>query len=447
MKNDKRLKELRESLRSAVAEMNEAGSAIDALADDASNEDIQASEERFDTAAAEVERRKENLDKAEARARALEDAPVIEPEAKEETPEVRVKSEPMTYQRGRYDNSYFSDLYRASLHNDRGAQERLQKHAQEVAEKRDLDSSPGDGGEFIPPLWMQNEWVNVARAGRPFANSVNGLPLPPGTDSINLPKLATGTATGVQTDNGSVADTDATTSSVTAAVQTIAGMQDVSRQAIDRSMPGLDEVLFADLAADYAEKLENALINGAVTNAKGVIQVSGVNTVTYTDESPTLPELYPKISDAIQQNVTDSKRPPNLIVMHPRRWYWMTSQLDDAKRPLISPVVPQNAMGLMERVGEEAIVGNIHGIPVLLSHAVPTTHDVGESETHDQIVVCRTDELWLYEDVVQTKMFESVGSGTLTVRLQVYGYYAFMSERRPDSIAVISGTGLDAPTF
>ena len=45
----------------------------------------------------------------------------------------------------------------------------------------------------------------MARPGRAFANLVQRQPLPGGTDSINIPKLLTGTSTAVQTaDNAPV---------------------------------------------------------------------------------------------------------------------------------------------------------------------------------------------------------------------------------------------------
>jgi len=51
-----------------------------------------------------------------------------------------------------------------------------------------------DGGvaSSCRPLWMVQDYVKLARAGRLLLTSLNGQPLPSGTDSINLPRLATG---------------------------------------------------------------------------------------------------------------------------------------------------------------------------------------------------------------------------------------------------------------
>ena len=50
--------------------------------------------------------------------------------------------------------------------------------------------------------------------------------------------------------------------------------------------------MFADLIADYNQKLDLQVINGsgAAGQMKGVLNVAGINGVTYTDATPTLPE-------------------------------------------------------------------------------------------------------------------------------------------------------------
>lgn len=69
--------------------------------------------------------------------------------------------------------------------------------------------------------------------------------LPPRTDSINLPKVATGTATAIQTaDADAVQSTDMTDTFISAPVCTIAGQQDT---ATDRRLLGRTRVARAVL--------------------------------------------------------------------------------------------------------------------------------------------------------------------------------------------------------
>jgi hypothetical protein len=57
-------------------------------------------------------------------------------------------------------------------------------------------------------------------------------------------------------------------------------------------------------------------------------------------------------------------------------------------------------------------------------------------------------QIFLWEEgAPRTRVFEDIGSGTLTVRLRVHGYVALMANRLPTAISLVTGTGLVAPTF
>ena len=358
-------------------------------------------------------------------------------------------NERRTYEKGN-GRSYFADLMRSSILQDDEARTRLQNHAQDVEqEQRDLTRTDTAGGYFVPPKWLVDQAIDIARAGRPFANLVSNQPLPPGTDSINIPKITTGTATAIQTaDNAAVQETDIVDTVVTAGVKTIAGQQDVAIQLLDQSPVAFDELIFRDLMADYATKVNVQVLSG--TNASGQVQgtlgTSGINAITYTDATPTVAELYAKLADAVQQIHTGRFLPPTVIVMHPRRWGWFLAALDSSNRPLVVPNQnsPMNALGVADAPASQQVVGTIMGLPVVTDPSIPITVGAG---TEDQIVVMRASDLVLWESGIKSRVLPDVGSGTLTVRLQVYGYVAFTAARLPKSISVISGTGLIAPTF
>ncbi|WP_243087261.1 phage major capsid protein [Streptomyces sp. 891-h] len=363
-------------------------------------------------------------------------------------------SEGRTYDKGN-GRSYLQDLAKLQLNMDAdgGARERLVRHAQEVAserEYRDLDRTDGQGGYFVPPLWLMSQFVELARAGRAYANVVNMQPLPGGTDSINIPKVATGTTAAVQTaDNAAVSETDLTDTFINAPVRTIAGQQDVAIQLLDQSPVSFDEVIFRDLVADYATKLDEQVISGSGSAGQvtGVRNTSGIETVTYTSGSPTVAEVYSKIADAVQRVHTLRFMAPTVIVMHPRRWAWFLAASDNSGRPLVVPSAgnPQNAVATLGAVGSEQVVGQMHGLPVVTDPSMPTNLGAGTNE--DVVHVLRASDVLLYESGIRTRVLPEVGSGTLTVRLQVYGYLAFTAERYPKSVVEIGGSGLVSPTF
>jgi len=76
---------------------------------------------------------------------------------------------------------------------------------------------------------------------------------------------------------------------------------------------------------------------------------------------------------------------------------------------------------------------------------IPT--NLGSGTNEDVILVLRASDLLLWESSVRSRVLPEVGSGTLTVRLQVYGYIAFSAERYPKSTSLIGGSGLATPAF
>lgn len=363
-------------------------------------------------------------------------------------------SEARTYERGN-GRSYLQDLARVQLNmdGDGSAVDRLRRHAQDVEtdpEYRDLTRTDGAGGYFVPPLWMMQDYVELARAGRAYANLCNGQPLPPGTDSINIPKVSSGTSTGVQTaDNGNVSETDMTDDFVNAPVRTLAGQQDVAIQLLDQSPISFDQVVFRDLTSDFATKTDLQVISGSGSSGQvtGVRATSGIETITYTSATPTVAQLYSKIADAVQRVHTLRFMPPTAIVMHPRRWAYLLAATDTTGRPLVTPDAgnPMNNAATLGAVAAEQVVGQMHGLPVITDPNMPTALGTGTNE--DVIHVLRASDLLLFESGIRSRVLQEVGSGTLTVRLQVYGYIAFTAGRYPQSIVEIGGSGLAAPAF
>lgn len=397
-----------------------------------------------------VEARIAELDEAEKRnARAVELRARYQPAGPQPTG-IKVTSEPETYRKGG-GVSYFRDLFRAQQRGDHDAIDRLRRSDREVLdglEQRALSTTDGGVGEFVPPLWMVDEYVKLARAGRVVADQIAHQPLPAGTDSINLPRLATGTATAEQaTQNTAVQNTDATSNSVTAAVATIAGQQVVSQQLLEQSPINMDTILLADLAADYATKLDVFVITNNAASKRGLLNVSGSNAITYTDATPTVGELYSKVGDGIQQIHTGRFMPPDKVFMHPRRWAWFTVALDTQGRPLVVPSaqMPTNVLAAMSDVVSEGFVGTIQGLPVYVDPNIPTNLGAGTNE--DRIIAARSSDVILFEGTPRAEAFRETKADQLSVLLRFYNYAAIHSERYPKSLSVISGTGLIAPVF
>jgi hypothetical protein len=464
------LSHLESSVRDAFSALEEANTAIQAA--DATDEtvDVAALEASFADAERNHKSTVEKLERAKRVETARNDLPV-EPAAPTATDVTEARStvsagkEPFVYRSPEEDasTSFFGDIYNARK-GDSAAGERLERHQRQMAEQRTsngISSNDGYGGDFVIPVYLLNQWIKLARAGRPFANAVNKQQLPMSTDSINIPRIKTGAAVGmIQEANStatanSVTSTDIVTDTLTVPVVTAAGQQDFSRQLFDRTVAagtGIDGIIADDLLRAYATQVDAQTLYGSGTSgqAKGILNASGVNAITYTDSTPTLGELYSAIANAVQQVHTKRFMAPTCIVMHPRRWAWCLQALDGQNRPLIVPVAagPINAEGLLGQVAPENIVGSIQGIPVLIDSSIPTTQ-LGTAVTggsQDAIIVTRLEDQFLFEDAApKVRVFEETLSGTLQVRAQVYGYFGFTAERYASATSVITGTGLANP--
>ncbi|MBK7823609.1 MAG: phage major capsid protein [Tessaracoccus sp.] len=296
-------------------------------------------------------------------------------------------------------------------------------------------------------MWITDDYEKLARAARVTADLLNRQPLPPGTDSISLAVVTGGTSTAIQTEGSAASETDMQTSSTTAAVKTMAGVQEVTVQEVEQSPFNIDQIILEDLAADHATKVGTFVISNNVTNAKGLLNVTGINAITYTDSSATFPELWPKLVDARRQVHTGIKLPAAAVVVHPDRWAWMEAQLNSSGQPYVSGDVDFPTLGVNEGLVAEGLAGRIRGLalPVYIDGNVPVNLGTGTDE--DRIIVMRPSKSVLFESAVQAEAFRETAAKSLKVVFRLYSYIALLDARAPKSISVISGTGLTAPTF
>ena len=361
-----------------------------------------------------------------------------------------VTRESRTYSE-RSDSSFFKDAYNAQFKSDFTAQDRLARHMrEEEIERRDVGTAQFEG--LVIPQYLIDLAAPLARAGRPFADfATNKMTLPPSGMTLNISRMTTGSSTAVQvTQNDAVSETDVDDTLLTVNVRTIAGQQDLSRQAIERGT-GIDVFVAADLIKSWHTTLDAQILNGAGTagTIKG-LRASGGNAITFTSTAPTVGLLYPKLADAIQQIQTNSFTNPTHFIMHPRRLAFLLAAVDSTNRPLVVPAAngPMNASG----VGAgSSVYGNsgyqMMGLPIITDANIGTTY--GTTTNQDEIYVVNAGESHLWEQPGSpfTLRYDATGAGNLTIKTVVYGYAAYTAERYPLAASIISGTGLSAPSF
>jgi HK97 family phage major capsid protein len=347
--------------------------------------------------------------------------------------------------------SFVKDVYAAQIRGDYSAQERLARHTKEESVERRSVATDNFAGLVIPQ-YLVDLAAPYARAGRPTADyATSKHALPAAGMTLNISRMTTGTSTAVQeTQNTDVSNTDSDDTLLTIPVRTIAGQQDLSKQAIERGT-GIDTFVVADLIRSWHTTVDYQVLNGTGSNGqfKG-IRASGGNTVTYTATTPTTALLYSKLADAYQKVESNVFIAPTHWIMHPRRLAAILASSDTTGRPLAVP----NSNGPMNAAAAGAGLpgyGNsgytILGLPVVTDANVLT--NLGAATNQDEIYCVAAPEMHLWEQPGSpfALSFDATGAGSLTVKSVVYGFGAFSAERYPLAASIISGTGLVAPTF
>jgi HK97 family phage major capsid protein len=355
--------------------------------------------------------------------------------------ETKVTHEARTYA-PQADTSFIRDAYAAQFNNDYMASERLARHMQEEkVERRDVTSTNFAG--LVVPQFLTDLAAPFARAGRVTADLARKHQLPNEGLTISISKVTTGSAVAAQTEGATVQETNMDDTKLDLTVKTFAGQQNVSRQALERGT-NIDSLVMADLVSSYHTVLNTAVVAELLASAG--------QTVTYTDASPTVAELYPKIVDAIQKVQTTFFAGPNVIIMHPRRLGMILAAVDGQSRPLAVPTPTSSGQPAFAYGSGAVQYGNsgysILGLPVYTDATVSIVQGTGTDQ--DTIYIGNSQELHLWEQGSGEPMmlrFEQPKAAELDVTMIVYGYSAFTANRYANAWAQINGTGLITPTF
>ena len=373
---------------------------------------------------------------------------------------VHVGNEERTYSKGTdpYGRQFLADVVKGFT-GDVRSQDRLSRHMREEEVERagtyaaqQIRTSAGVGtaafsGLVVPQYLLDMVAPAVANL-RPFADAANKHPLPETGMSVNISRITTATQAGLQTNQlSTVAWQDAGDTLLTANIQTFSGMQLVSRQAVDRGQ-GIEDTLMQDLVRQLNTSLDSTLLNQAT---HGMHTVG--NTVAYTSASPTGVEMYPKIVGAASQSATAVRgiAVPDLVVMHPRRWYWLQSQLASVW-PLIGSPAQGSSEHQLGQVDTQAYPAALAGrLPCglgVISDANVTTDSAGDSTHWDDVYVGPRNEAHLWEDSGNPVFIraEQPYAGQLGVLLVIYEYAAYTFERYANAFQKVVGTGTLAPT-
>lgn len=366
----------------------------------------------------------------------------------------RIGQEERTYHRGNTGKGgpFIRDIAMRAMYGDIEAEQRLTQHMREerVENGKYLQRAAGTGAfaGLTVPQYLTEMYAPALANLRPFADACNQHDLPESGMTVNISRITTATSVALQaSENAAVSETDIDDTLLTINVQTAAGQQTLSRQAIERGT-GVEGIVMDDLFRRYATALDSTLINQATTG----LSASGTS-VPYVDASPTAAELWPKLLGAASgvEQALIGMGSADIAVMHSRRWYWFQSQLTTSWPLVGQPGLGGGFGGGMAQANSVEYNRGIRGLlpsgmGVVTDNNVPTTKGGG---TEDEVYVVSSQECHLWEDPSAPVFIraEQPKAGNLGIQLVLYGYFAYTFGRYANAVQLIGGTGLIAPTF
>lgn len=372
---------------------------------------VQAQGEQAAKLATEIESLTE-IETRNAKVASLAHQVATPPEGADETRAVRVGTaatqdrDPGHY-RANGTVSFFGDLFAARSLQDEAATRRLVEH------NRALKMAT-EGPGVIPPVWMSEEFADLARQQRRVANAVRNLPLSSAAP-ISMPKQTVGVDP-VVLEQVNEADLTTFTDTWDSAVDTVspkatAGGQKVSRQMLDSGNPAVDALIYGDLIASYNSKVE-AKVVAAMVAAAGVGVTSYATEAAWTTAlgNGAVGEDLIKLAIAVRNG---RKLPADVLVTSVNRYGDLLKMKDSTGRPLI-PIDSNGPMNVLG-TGSVAVDGRIHGLGVLASDGI--------TQYPESILAARASDTVLFESPVLRFRYEEP-DGPEVIRLGIWAYTA-----------------------
>jgi HK97 family phage major capsid protein len=171
-----------------------------------------------------------------------------------------------------------------------------------------------------------------------------------------------------------------TSETLTATPRKLAGLEALSNELINDSIPSMLEVVGRSLLRSVALKFDLAVFegSGSAPEPRGLKNVSGIQTVSMGTNGAALTNLDP-IADAIG-SLMDYNASAAAIVMHPRTWRALTKikEATGSAKPLLQDEA--GGVGAAPRL-------SIYGTPVYVTSQLSVTETQGTANNASSIYV------------------------------------------------------------
>lgn len=329
-------------------------------------------------------------------------------------------------------------------------------------EQRAASTTPGQGGYFTPPIWMEEQFVHAPRAGAPLAALWTRLELPLGagrTVSLPLFQAGNGARTGMQEGDGTpVGFRDPADGAVTAPIGTLAAVLDASVELVDHSPVNFDFTFLTDLQEDFATQLDgslllgngvnnlassgvngqlNGLVPGGVLSAANHLWLSSTNSAsgqTWVNGQGATPGIAASAHQMTAQLYSKFARyrglPATHWVVNPDVWAIISGTADSQGRPLIELGRLVKALHGLPVVEDENLVSSFGGTtPPSIGVSAGVVSPTAGSGGYAPVLLGRWADCVYFSSAPRVRVLPEVLSGTLQVRFQVTQYLASFPNR------------------
>jgi hypothetical protein len=352
--------------------------------------------------------------------------------------------------------AFLLDIARSHL-GDPMATDRLTRHMrEEYVEKPWLQERSSDTTNFtglVVPQYLTDQAAPAVSAMRPLADVMSPRSLPDTGMSVNLARITTPTAAGIQTSqNTTVTTQDIDDTLLTLNVQTAAGYSQLSRQAVERGIL-TEDVTTTDLLKRVAAALDVQLLGQAsVGLAATATSQTYTNATVDTTAIPAFMKQLIQAQNAVETNML-AQASPSHFIMHPRRFNWCTAAVSSTWPVFSGTNVPPQSWGMMltNEYGPSVRAVLPNGMKVTVDANVTTTGlaTALTGGTQDHVYCITAAESYLYEPPQRTVMIraEQPAATSLGILFVAYEYFAATFQRYTGQSVVVNGTGLATPSF
>jgi HK97 family phage major capsid protein len=311
------------------------------------------------------------------------------------------------------------------------ARARLNEHA---AEQRTGLTTTGDGSSFVPPVYLEELWIEAAVAAKPFVASIPQYDAPRG-HTINVPKITAPAPVAVQyPELSDVENQDQTDEFLSTILTTIAGQQTVSRQILDQSPIDIDSIIFKGLSQSWAAQQDYQALYGSGSSGQysGITTLSGITTIGFAGNS--IADIYAGLTSAIRLHWTNRFLAPTTILVHPNTAAEWLNKLDSSDRPLFVPQNqgPFNAAGIIDNLNAQGPIGKILGLDLVLDPNISSVNGV------ESVYVFRADDLMFFSSGMRAQVHQDRYADQLAILLSLWSYDGLIA-RYPNAIIELTG--------